>query len=134
LRFKKAGRPAFVIHRGATAATLQSATPLPVGRFARLTVTLQDSVARIYIDGRLAGENIRFPFSPEDVRARAGRIGAGLSGPGFFGALDDFAVYRTGIASISDAGPMGASPDAKNFEVTLPPYSVNVLRIPARTQ
>jgi len=48
-------------------------------------VRLHDPVARIYLDGRLAAENTRFPFSPEDVRARAGRIGAGLSGPGFIG-------------------------------------------------
>jgi hypothetical protein len=116
LAIQNGGRPAFVIHRGEPAATLQSATPLPAGRFARLTVTLQDSVARIYIDGRLAAENTRFPFSPEDVWARAGRIGAGLSGPGFIGALDDFAVYRTGFSSIADAGRR--APPRTNHEQT----------------
>ena len=49
---------------------------------------------------RLAAENTSFPFSPEDVRARTGRIGAGLAGPGLIGALDDFAVYRTGLADV----------------------------------
>jgi len=100
LAIQKGGHPTFVIHRGATAATLQSAMPVPAGRFTRLTVTLQDSVARIFIDGRLAAENTSFPFSPEDVRARTGRIGAGLAGPGFIGALDDLAVYRTGSADV----------------------------------
>jgi len=71
-------------------------------------ITLQNSVARIYIDGKLAAENASFPFSPEDVRARAGRIGAGLSGTGFIGVLDDFAVFRTGFANIAD---VWANPD-----------------------
>jgi hypothetical protein len=100
LAIQKGGCPTFVIHRGATSATLQSTVPIPAGRFTGLTVTLQDSVARIFIDGRLAAENTSFPFSPEDVRARTGRIGAGLAGPGFIGALDDLAVYRSGSADV----------------------------------
>jgi hypothetical protein len=65
-------------------------------------VTLKDSTARIFIDGTLTGENSQFGLVPEDVRARAGRIGAGLTGTGFSGHLDDVAVFRTGFESIAD--------------------------------
>ena len=88
---------------------MQSTLPLPVFRFTRLTLTLQESVARIYIDGRLAAEDTHFPFSAEDIRARAGRIGAGLSCLGFLGAIDDFAVYRTGFNCEEDVGSTGAA-------------------------
>ena len=96
------GRPAFVIHRGKESATLQSTAPLAAGKWTRLTVTLKDSVARLYLDGKLAAENKQFALTPEDVRARAGRIGAGVAGPGFTGRLDDFAVYRTAFSTVGE--------------------------------
>ena len=96
------GKPAFVIRRGKDSAALQSPTGLAMHRWTRVTVTLKDGTARLYLDGQLAVENKAFALTPEDVRARAGRIGAGVAGPGFTGKLDDFAVYRTGFAAISD--------------------------------
>jgi hypothetical protein len=102
LALEQDGRPTFVIRRGTERAVVQGTRPLTQGRWARLTVTLKDSTARIFIDGTLTGENRQFGLVPEDVRARAGRIGAGLTGTGFSGHLDDVAVFRTGFESIAD--------------------------------
>jgi carbonic anhydrase/acetyltransferase-like protein (isoleucine patch superfamily) len=110
LTFEQGGRPAFVIRRGTESAAVQGTTPVTPGRWTRLTITLKDSIARIYIDGKAAGENRQFPLVPEDVRARAGRIGAGLAGIGFLGELDDFAVFRTGFESVADIPVVAKKP------------------------
>jgi hypothetical protein len=89
---------------------VQSATPVTPGRWTRLTVTLKDSIAHIYIDGKAAGENRQFALVPEDVRARAGRVGAGLAGVGFLGEIDDFAVFRTGFESVADIPVVARKP------------------------
>ncbi len=96
------GRPAFVIHRGKESAALQSAAPLTAGQWTRLTVILKDATARLYLDGKLVAENKQFALTPEDVRARAGRIGAGVAGLGFAGRLDELAVYRTAFATVAE--------------------------------
>jgi hypothetical protein len=102
------GKPAFVIHRGKDSAVVQSSAAFSPNKWTRVTITLKDRIARIFLDGKVAGENKRFTLVPEDVRARAGRIGAGVAGLGFTGKLDDFAVFRTGfatIAAISESSP-----------------------------
>ncbi len=102
LAIAQGGKPAFVIHRGKDSAVVQSAAALSPNKWTRVTITLKDRVARLYLDGKVAGENKQFALTPEDVRARAGRIGAGVAGLGFAGKLDDFAVFRTGFATITD--------------------------------
>lgn len=104
LALTQGGKPAFVIHKGKTnIATLQGTAAVPTGKWSRITVTVKDDVARLYIDGQLAGENKQFALNPEDVGARAGYLGRGVApGFGFVGKLDDFAVYRTGFENFSD--------------------------------
>ena len=110
LAIAQGGRPAFVIRRGKESAAVQSATAISPGKWTRITVTLKDSVARIHIDGKVAGENRQFTLVPEDIRARAGRIGAGVAGIGFSGQIDDFAVFRTGFSSIVDVPVVSKKP------------------------
>jgi len=111
LAILQGGRPAFVIHRGNKSASVQSAMAIVPQKWTRVTVTLKDSVARIYLEGKPAGENRQFTMLPEDVRARAGRIGSGVAGIGFVGQLDDFAVFRTGFSSIADVPDISKSPE-----------------------
>ena len=96
------GRPAFAIHRGNQSSSVQSTSAIVAEQWTRVTVSLKDSIARVYLDGKLVGENPHFALVPEDVRARSGRIGAGVAGIGFAGRIDDFAVFRTGFAALSD--------------------------------
>jgi hypothetical protein len=98
----KGGRPAFFVRRDNQSSILQSSAPIPTKKWVRLTVSIKDKVGRIYIDGVAVGENANFVLSPEDVRATSGRIGAGVSGTGFSGRIDDFTIFRHGFASVAD--------------------------------
>ena len=113
VEIQKDGRPVFVIHRGESSARVQSSISLLPHRYSRLTVTLGNSCARISIDGQLAAENLSFPLTPEEVRARAGRIGAGITGAGFIGTLADFAIYRTDDTKGSEIAALEVSLQTK---------------------
>jgi carbonic anhydrase/acetyltransferase-like protein (isoleucine patch superfamily) len=102
LGLTKGGRPAFFIRRDNQSSILQATAPIPTKKWVRLTVSLKDKLARIYIDGLAVGENADFALAPEDVRAASGRIGAGVSGKGFRGRIDDFTIFRHGFASVAE--------------------------------
>jgi carbonic anhydrase/acetyltransferase-like protein (isoleucine patch superfamily) len=102
LAIAQGGRPAFVVRRGKEASSVMSALPLVPNRWSRVTVSLQDGTARIFVDGKPAGEQKGFAFALEDIQARSGRIGAGVAGAGFQGKLDRLTVYRTGFPSMAE--------------------------------
>ncbi len=104
LALDKKGKPAFVIQKGKdNVSSVQGNTVVPKGKWCRISISVQDGVGRLFVDGQLAGENPRFALKPEDVQARSGFIGSGSgASQGFTGELDDLAVYRTGFSNIRD--------------------------------
>lgn len=72
---------------------------LPTGKWSHVTVTLDASGARLYVNGILANESNAFTLRPLDVRPVFNYIGRNQSANSFFnGYIDDFRIYNHALS------------------------------------
>ncbi len=95
------GKAVLIVRKGKERFAVEAATALPQRRWVRVTVTLGNSMGRIFFNGKLAGE-ASVPVKPEDINAAFGYLGRGLRKGFFNGYLGPIAVFRTAFQQVKD--------------------------------
>jgi hypothetical protein len=92
--------PSFSITKDGVTQTLRSSSPLPRGKWVKLTVTLNGSTGTLKVDGKTVATNKAFTLNPEDLRATRCSIGRGLEGNFFAGELEDVSIHRIPLSDV----------------------------------
>jgi hypothetical protein len=76
------------------------ASTLPVGEWVHVAVTLNDSKAQLYLNGKIVSQSTSITIRPIDFKPVLNYIGRGqISVPYFNGLLDDFRIYNYALDS-----------------------------------
>ncbi|MDY5632192.1 MAG: LamG-like jellyroll fold domain-containing protein [Bacteroidaceae bacterium] len=116
--------PRFAIKNGGNEESVSAASRLTINRWHHLVVTIGDGTARLYINGKLEGENTNISIKPSDIRPTLNYIGRSqfINDPYLMAYVDEFQVYNyalsaeevadmtTGIRPQQTDAPTSASP------------------------
>jgi len=94
------GRPAMIITKAGRTQQLQSAAPLPRGKWTELTVVLNGDTGILQIDGKIVARNSAITLNPDDLGATSCLIGRGLEGDFFSGHIEDVSIYGVPLVKL----------------------------------
>jgi hypothetical protein len=103
--------------------SLKSPSPLPLGQWRHLAVTLQSGDVRLYVDGQIADQRNDL-FATFEASSKV-RIGAGYNGARFFnGEIDEVAMWdrvlsAAEVQALYNAGGDGMCPPARGQPTVL---------------
>lgn len=92
--------PRFTIKNGGSEEIVNATTRLTSNRWYHLVVTIADGTARLYINGKLEGENTSISIKPSDIRPTLNYIGRSqfIEDPYLTAYIDEFQVYNYALS------------------------------------
>ncbi len=90
----------FTIHRDNTDQSIITSSPLPVGQWVHVAVTLSGNTGKLYVDGKLVGSNDGMTFNPQDLMTREAYLGKSRFAADAYlkGSLDEVNIYNRALS------------------------------------
>lgn len=101
-----ADRLRFSISAGRGEMTVTAPAPLPTGLWVHVAVTLQDTTAKLYVDGKLEATDDSILLSPRQIGDQIRRLGRTDVHRALDGSLQDFRLYSGALSAAEIASLM----------------------------